>query len=133
MKVVVSSGGETSAQTLYCASGSGEGGFNPKVLILPESYSLSQNHPNPFNPVTTIKYEIPEPSAVSFVVYDLLGHEIIRWEKGYEQAGFKQFTWNGKNKYGQIVPAGMYFYKLMATSLESKKVFSENRKMVLLK
>lgn len=133
MKVVVSSGGETSTQTLHCASGSGEGGFNPKVLILPESYSLSQNHPNPFNPVTTIKYELPEPSKVTFIVYNLLGHEVVRWEKGYDDAGFRQFTWKGKNKYGQEVPTGMYFYKLTATSLESNKVFSENRKMVFLR
>ena len=132
MKVDVTSGNETSTATTYCSSGSGGGG-NPKILMLPKSYSLLQNHPNPFNPITTIKYELPEPSIVSIVIYNLLGHEMIRWAKGYEQAGYKDFTWNGKNKLGQNVPTGMYIYKLSATSLESNKVFTENRKMVLLK
>ncbi len=100
---------------------------------VPESYSLLQNHPNPFNPSTMIKYELPEPSSVSMVIYDLKGNEIMSWVDGNEQAGYKRRTWKGTDAFGNKVPSGMYIYKLTAKSLESDQIFIESRKMVLMK
>ncbi len=114
----------------------GSGGF-PKirsdVLPVPDKYNLYQNHPNPFNPTTTIKYELPEPSSVRLVVYDLRGNELKTWENGNESPGFKQINWQATDTHGNKVPAGIYIYKLTATSHETNKVFSKSMKMVLMK
>jgi hypothetical protein len=100
---------------------------------IPREFGLSQNHPNPFNPTTTIKYELPEPSYVSMVIYDLMGHKVIKWENDYEDAGFRHINWDGTNVNGIPVPSGIYIYRLTARSKESDQVFTQSRKMVLLK
>ncbi len=132
LKVVMTKGGETTEATKYVTYGSG-GGFDPKILMLPESYALSQNYPNPFNPITTIKYELPEASSVTLVIYDLRGIEVTRWTNGNESAGYKRKTWDATDKHGNKVPAGMYLLKMTAESKESRQVFTETLKMVLLK
>ena len=131
MKVEVTRGSESDFETKYVQYNSG--GFNPKILLLPQSYSLSQNHPNPFNPTTTIKYELPEASSISLVIYDLRGNEVTRWTMGNERAGYKRKTWNGTDTNGNRVPAGVYIYKLTARSMESDQIFTNSRKMVLMK
>ncbi|MBC8346451.1 MAG: S8 family serine peptidase [Candidatus Marinimicrobia bacterium] len=100
---------------------------------IPEAFALEPNYPNPFNPLTMIKYSLPEASSVSLDIYDLLGSEIFGWSNNREDAGYKRITWNGKDQKGNSVPAGIYIYKLTAKSHESGQVFTENRKMVLLK
>ena len=132
LKVIATKGSETADATKYVTYGSG-GGFDPKILILPESYALSQNYPNPFNPTTTIKYELPEASFVTLAIYDLRGNEVTRWTNGNEPAGYKRKTWDATDKNGNKVPAGIYLLKLTAESKESRQVFTETRKMVLLK
>ncbi|MBC8346908.1 MAG: T9SS type A sorting domain-containing protein [Candidatus Marinimicrobia bacterium] len=100
---------------------------------VPETFNLSQNHPNPYNPETTIQFDLPEASAISLTVYNLLGNQIFSWVSQIEEAGHKQVTWNGKDLHGYSVPSGIYIYKLIAKSQESSQVFTENRKMILLK
>ncbi|MBN4081448.1 T9SS type A sorting domain-containing protein [Caldithrix abyssi] len=100
---------------------------------VPETFSLTPNYPNPFNPTTIIKYSLPEASAVSLVVYDLKGNEITKWTQNNAPAGYRRQTWNGKDRHGHSVPAGVYIYKLTAKSTESGQVFTESRKMILLK
>ena len=92
-------------------------------------FSLSQNHPNPFNPVTTIKYTIPnvalsgiEGSRVRLKVFDVLGNEIANLIDEYKPAGIYQLTWNALNQ-----TSGVYFYILNAGN------FVETKKMVILK
>ncbi len=132
LKVIATKGSETADATKYVTYGSG-GGFDPKILILPESYALSQNYPNPFNPTTTIKYELPEASSIALAIYDLRGNEVTRWTNGNEPAGYKRKTWDATDKNGNKVPAGIYLLKLTAESKESQQIFTETRKMVLLK
>ncbi|MBC8346389.1 MAG: trypsin-like peptidase domain-containing protein [Candidatus Marinimicrobia bacterium] len=132
LKVVMTKGGETTEATKYVTYGSG-GGFDPKILMLPESYALSQNYPNPFNPTTTIKYELPAASFITLVIYDLKGNEVTRWSTANESAGYKRKTWNATDKNGNKVPAGMYLLKMTAESKESREIFTETKKMVLLK
>lgn len=100
---------------------------------IPKAYGLAQNHPNPFNPTTTIRYELPEPSSVTLVVYDILGNEINRWTIEREGAGYKQVVWGGTDEKGQPVSASIYIYRLTARSMESDKRFTQTRKMVLLR
>ncbi|MFB0516258.1 MAG: FlgD immunoglobulin-like domain containing protein [Candidatus Neomarinimicrobiota bacterium] len=100
--------------------------------MVPEAYALYPAHPNPFNPSTSIEYDLSEASRVSLVIYDIMGREVIRWE-GLEEVGYRQVVWDGKDQGGRSVPAGIYLYRFTATSVESDKRFTASRKMVLLK
>ena len=88
----------------------------------PVKYSLSQNHPNPFNPVTTISYSLPRSGDVTLIIYNLLGEEIARLVDGFQQAGEHTTVWNASK-----VSSGIYFYRLGAGN------FAETKKMILLK
>jgi len=100
---------------------------------LPREFFLYNNYPNPFNPTTTIKYDLPEESFVKLRIFNLLGEDIRTLVVGKESAGFKNMLWNGKDNRGNLVSSGMYIYNLSAKSLESGKEFHQTRKMVLLR
>ncbi|MBT8380457.1 MAG: T9SS type A sorting domain-containing protein [Ignavibacteria bacterium] len=86
------------------------------------SYSLEQNHPNPFNPATTIKYQIPERSFVSLKVYDILGNFVTQLVKAEKQSGFYEIEFDASG-----LTSGIYIYQLKANE------FVETKKMLLLK
>lgn len=100
---------------------------------LPESYSLGPNFPNPFNPTTAIRYDLPEDSYVELKVYDLIGREIRTLIHENQVAGSKNVQWDGKESFGNPVSSGMYVYHISARSRESNLQFSQTRKMILLK
>jgi uncharacterized repeat protein (TIGR01451 family) len=95
--------------------------------VLPRDFSLSQNHPNPFNPITVISYALPEKSDVTISIYNILGQNVRTFVIGEQSAGRYSVSWNASNDRGEPVSSGMYFYKLTAGD------FSASRKMVLLK
>ena len=88
----------------------------------PDDYKLRQNCPNPFNPITTIQYELPQRSDVQITIYDLLGRKVITLLSETQDAGYKSVQWDATN-----VSSGMYFYQIKADG------FIETRKMVLLR
>jgi hypothetical protein len=88
----------------------------------PYGLVLSHNHPNPFNPITTIKYQIPDLSFVSLKIYDILGNEITTLVNEEKPAGTYEVEFAGTG-----LPSGIYFYQLRAGS------FVEIKKMVLMK
>jgi hypothetical protein len=93
------------------------------------SNSLAQNHPNPFNPTTTIRYTIADRGHVTLRIYNAAGQlvrTLVDEEKAPVQGGFS-VNWNGLSDLGQPVASGVYFYQL------TTKNFSETKKMVLLK
>lgn len=92
---------------------------NPMV---PDIFSLSQNHPNPFNPVTTIEYAVPELSFVNIKVYDVLGREITSLVNEVRSPGYYNVEWNALN-----FTSGVYFCKMTAGN------FSDIKKMVIIK
>jgi len=100
---------------------------------IPQAYYLSVNFPNPFNPTTSIRYDLPEPSYVSVVIYDILGREVRTLLDSREDAGFKSVVWDSKDNSGIIVAAGTYIYTLRALSQESEKKFHKSNKMIFLK
>lgn len=100
---------------------------------IPQVYYLSENFPNPFNPTTSIRYDLPEPSYVSVVIYDILGREVRTLLDSREEAGFKSVVWDSKDNGGNIVSAGIYIYTLRAWSQESEKIFHKTNKMIFLK
>jgi hypothetical protein len=97
-------------------------GINPVSNNIPEGYSLHQNYPNPFNPSTTIKFEIPEVSAVKIVIYDVLGKVAAVLVDEKLRAGVYRAVWNAP-----VFSSGVYFY-----SIQTEK-FISTRKMVLIK
>lgn len=102
-------------------------------VTLPKQYSLITNYPNPFNPITTISFSLPENSYVMLTIYDLSGREIIKLVDSFKPSGTYQSTWNGKDKNGRSVSSGVYLYSLMAKSKETGEMFTKSNKMVLLK
>jgi hypothetical protein len=81
----------------------------------PGSFHLSANYPNPFNPVTSIRYTLPDMGGsrpASLVVYDLLGREVRTLVREHQPAGSYTVTWNGRSDRGEQVSSGVYFYQL---------------------
>ncbi len=94
---------------------------------IPKEFALHQNYPNPFNPVTTINYDLPKDAHVKFVIYDILGREVIELVNQQIPAGYQTVIWNTRNQFGSSVAAGIYFYQIQTVG------FIKTRKMVLLK
>jgi hypothetical protein len=89
---------------------------------LPDAYSLDQNHPNPFNPTTTISFSMPEPGKVQLTIYDIAGRQISALVSGWRNAGYHEVTWDASN-----LPSGIYFYRIETDQ------FTAVKKMVLIK
>lgn len=81
---------------------------------LPETVQLLKNYPNPFNPRTTIRFEIPQRMEYSLSVYDVTGRKVKTLSHGQSTAGFHEVTWDGTNQADKQVSSGIYFYRLQA-------------------
>ncbi len=119
----------------YDLSGSGEliiakvlnGFILRKNSVLPHNYALHQNFPNPFNPVTNLRYDLPEQSFVTLTIYDLIGREITQLVNTTQEAGFRSVQWDATDSFGKPVSAGIYLYKITTGE------FVQTKKMVLVK
>jgi hypothetical protein len=89
---------------------------------IPMNFTLEQNHPNPFNPSTTISFSIPEEGKVGLVVYDVLGRKVAELVNETLSAGKYNVNFDGRD-----LSSGMYIYKITSGS------FTESKKMLLLK
>jgi photosystem II stability/assembly factor-like uncharacterized protein len=89
---------------------------------LPVKATLLQSYPNPFNPTTTIKYDLPTDSPVSLKVYDVLGREVLTLVEGVERSGSHEVVLNASD-----LSSGVYFYRLKAGD------FTNTRRLLLLK
>ena len=98
---------------------------------LPSSFQLNQNFPNPFNPSTEIKYDLPTRAKVLLKVFNLLGQEVATLVDEDKLAGNYSATWDGRSDSGAPVASGIYFYKLIAETDNNE--FVETKKMMLLK
>ena len=101
-----------------------ENATGPTVIT---EFALENNYPNPFNPVTTIKYQTPKSADVSLVIYNALGQQVRTLVNGTVEQGAHSVTWNGRNEMGKVVPSGIYFYVLNTGNTQISK------KMVLMK
>jgi hypothetical protein len=96
--------------------------------LVPNAFILEQNVPNPFNPVTTIRYAVRLGGGhVSLQVFDVSGRLVCTLLKEYQTEGYKSIVWDGVNDRGLQVASGIYFYRMYAPG------FSATRKMVLLR
>ena len=94
---------------------------------LPTAVALHQNVPNPFNPATTISFDLPQPGHARIEVFSVEGRLIASLLNHSMTAGQHMVTWRGQTTKGQIAPSGIYYYRLSTGS------FTETRKMILLK
>ena len=95
--------------------------------ILPITYNLYNVYPNPFNPVTTLRYDLPEDARVNITIYDMMGRIVKTLVNGTQTAGYKSIQWNATNSFGKPVSAGVYLYQIRAGE------FIQTKKMVVLK
>jgi endonuclease I len=98
----------------------------PKHFIQ-EVFTLHQNHPNPFNPVTILQYDLPEDALVNITIYDMMGRLVSNLVSSQQNAGYKSIQWDATNNQGQPVSAGLYLYTIQVGK------FRQTKKMVLLK
>jgi hypothetical protein len=90
--------------------------------LIPSEYSLSQNFPNPFNPITKIKFSVPNSEIVYINVYDILGNEVKILVNEFKQTGNYEIQFDAID-----LPSGIYYYRMICGS------FSETKKMILLR
>lgn len=97
--------------------------------VAPVSYKdeLVQNHPNPFNPSTTLAFSLAQDAEVTLRIFDVCGALVRTLVDEHRAKGVHRIRWDGTNEAGAPVASGVYFYKLVAGS------FSDTKKMTLLK
>ena len=95
-------------------------GVNDKNI--PFTYSLSQNFPNPFNPTTTIRYQLPESGKVSLIIYDILGREVKTLVNEFKINGKYEVSFNASS-----LASGVYLYRLIVN------YYVDVKKMLMIK
>ncbi|MFQ5639276.1 MAG: carboxypeptidase regulatory-like domain-containing protein [bacterium] len=117
----------SAAEPLQVSGGTVEVNFslNPKTVTdvpdrlnptIPQTVELYGNYPNPFNPATRISFGLPAQMHVKLRIFNLLGQEVAQLVDQVLGAGVHNVNWDGRNKFGQTMPSGIYFYILQAGS-----------------
>ena len=99
-----------------------------RIQTRPEVYALRNNFPNPFNPETTLKYDLPEAGDVKLEVYNMLGQVVRTLVNEHQTAGRYAVQWDATNGHGQSMSSGIYFYRVQVEG-----EFTDVKKMLLLK
>ena len=94
---------------------------------LPDVFALHANYPNPFNPSTSIQFDLPSPCHVTLDIFNIAGQKVATVADRAYEAGFHTVEWDGRTSGGQQVASGIYLYRIAAGD------FVETRKMMLLK
>ena len=98
-------------------------GINEEHLsTLPTEFRLDQNYPNPFNPSTTIRYGLPNKTAVQLTVFNTLGQSVSTLVNGEQEAGYHEVKFDGSK-----LASGVYFYRIQAGT------FVQTKRLLLLK
>ena len=95
--------------------------------VIPDKFTLFQNFPNPFNPETTIKYQLPQTANVRLEIYNVAGQKVTTLVDRQQAAGLRSVDWDGTSQSGEAVSSGIYIYRIETGD------FSEARKMVLIR
>jgi hypothetical protein len=103
------------------------GTYVESSIGMPSAPDLKQNFPNPFNPSTTIQYEVPTLDRITLVICNSAGQVVRTLLDEHKDAGIYTVLWDGKNDRGGVVSSGAYFYQLYG------KNFSQAKKMLLVK
>ncbi len=101
--------------------------------IVPDKYYLANAFPNPFNPSTTINYQLPSVSIVTMSIYNIQGQLTRTLVSSNQSAGYYTIDWNGVNNAGEPVSSGMYLIVINASSMEDGSTFLDKQKVLLLR
>jgi hypothetical protein len=101
--------------------------YDNGAIPLPRTTNLLQNFPNPFNPTTTISFDLEEKMPIELSIYDVRGRRVRRLMDEIVDPGHHRITWDGKDECGDHLPSGVYLYRLVTGGQ------SVSRKMLLLK
>jgi hypothetical protein len=99
-----------------------------QMKLVPDEFAFHSNFPNPFNPSTTINYDLPVAGNVSLVVYDVLGRMVVELASGQYEAGYHSVTWNASN-----AASGIYFARFTVSGAMGKAIYMKVNKLVLMK
>ncbi|RMF62032.1 MAG: choice-of-anchor D domain-containing protein, partial [Calditrichaeota bacterium] len=99
--------------------------------LAPSEFELSQNFPNPFNPVTTIRYQLADEGEVRLTIYNILGEKVYEYFYPHQEAGYYEINWEGRSQQGYPVASGIYIYRLQVRGAQSH--YTKARKMMLLR
>jgi peptidoglycan hydrolase-like protein with peptidoglycan-binding domain len=91
----------------------------PPTSAIVKAFGLNQNFPNPFNPSTTISYQLPSQCRITLKIYDVLGREVTTLVNGIETPGYKSTVWDAGG-----VASGVYYYRLQAGDFVQTKKLS---------
>jgi len=94
---------------------------------IPKEFSLHDNYPNPFNPITKIAFDMPIKGDARLIIFNIMGQKIKEYQMRGLSAGYHSLTWDANNSFGQPVSAGIYFYRF------ETKTFTKTKRMLLLK
>ncbi|MGE5410342.1 MAG: T9SS type A sorting domain-containing protein, partial [Clostridiales bacterium] len=95
---------------------------------IPKIFEISQNFPNPFNPSTTIRYQIPYTSRVTISIYNILGQKLTELVNTIQNPGYYNAVWNAAQ-----VASGIYIYSIQADPVTGQSGFRIAKKMMLVK
>ncbi|KAA3614074.1 MAG: T9SS C-terminal target domain-containing protein [Calditrichaeota bacterium] len=101
--------------------------INSEDTTVPVEFALLQNFPNPFNPQTSIQYDLPHASKVTLRIYSLQGQLVQQFERDHPTGGRFSVRWNGRGLNGKSVSSGTYIFHLQANE------YSQSLKMLLVK
>tara|TARA_B100001964_G_scaffold112965_1_gene125952 strand:+ start:37 stop:1293 length:1257 start_codon:yes stop_codon:yes gene_type:complete len=97
------------------------------VSTVSTTFALHPAYPNPFNPITSLCYDLPEQAQVTLTIYDLMGREVTQLVNTTQTAGYRSVQWDATDIHGKPVSAGVYLFQIQAGE------FVQTKKMVLLK
>ncbi|KAA3653288.1 MAG: hypothetical protein DWQ10_18480 [Calditrichaeota bacterium] len=109
---------------------------------LPGEFRLSQNYPNPFllqtntgiTRKTQIEFSVAQPSVVQFRIYDILGRTVKKWQDQTKMPGIYHLAWDGRNKFGNQVATGIYFWEMTArASKNTNNILQRNSIKILVR
>lgn len=103
-------------------------GIGTVGMEIPKVFALYNNYPNPFNPSTTFRFDIPEKSQVNITIFDITGRVVSNPVNGPLEPGKYEVTWSAEN-----YSSGMYLYRVQAYGFNGTGGLNETRKMILLK
>jgi len=102
-------------------------GIGQAQFGIPKVFDLKPNYPNPFNPSTTIKYQLPKAVDVQLEIYNILGQRVKTLVNKKAEPGYYEVVWDGTNDFGQKVASGLYIYRIKAGD------YVKSYKMILMK
>jgi hypothetical protein len=104
--------------------------IEPGQTTLAGTYELYQNFPNPFNPTTTLSYQLAKSGDITLEIFNIAGQNVRTLESGFKHAGNYKIAWDGKNSGNTTVASGVYFYQL---TVHGEENLTFTRKMMFLK